>query len=219
MSRSSRPSSWKLILVALLATVGLATAHFELQYPPWRGNTLKDDMQWRYPCGGIPVTTNRTKWPLKGGDISIVPGWNAGHPSAFFYVNMGFGSTPPNMTNVMQPIFQMTGPSRDPYPGSFCLRDVSLPVNASVKAGDNATIQVIQVALHGASLYNCADITFVEPGEEDKMPDGMCVNSTTFNFNLVYTTRSSSSISSKNLLDKTTMITVLLGGLLLGAWL
>lgn len=104
--------------------------------------------------GGVPVTNNRTKWPLKGGDISIVPGWNAGHPTAFFYVNMGFGSTPPNMTNVMQPVFQMTGPSRDPYPGSFCLRDVPLPVNASVKAGDNATIQVIQLALHGAALYN-----------------------------------------------------------------
>lgn len=83
-----------------------------------------------------------------------MPGWNAGHPSAFFYVNMGYGSQPVSMTNVMLPVFQMTGPSRDPYPGSFCLTDVPLPVNASLKVGDNATIQVIQVALHGASLYN-----------------------------------------------------------------
>lgn len=58
------------------------------------------------------------------------------------------------MTNVMQPVFQITGPSRDPFPGQFCLPDVPLPANATVKVGDNATIQVIQVALHGASLYN-----------------------------------------------------------------
>lgn len=103
---------------------------------------------------GIPTTNNRTNWPITGGDISIIPGWNAGHPTAFFYVNMGFGSTPPNMTNIMLPVFQMTGPSKNPYPGSFCLTQVPLPVNASVKVGDNATIQVIQVALHGASLYN-----------------------------------------------------------------
>lgn len=83
-----------------------------------------------------------------------MPGWNAGHPSAFFYVNMGYGSQPVSMTNIMLPVFQMTGPSAVPYPGSFCLTDVPLPVNASLKAGDNATIQVIQVALHGASLYN-----------------------------------------------------------------
>lgn len=174
-SSSSASTSWKLALVTVLATVQLATAHFQIQYPAWRGNTLKNDMQWTYPCkysvnqlpvlriivplltligAGIPPTNNRTLWPITGGDISIVPGWNAGHPTAFFYVNMGFGDHPPNMTNVMLPVFQMTGPSRNPYPGSFCLQQVPLPVNASVKVGDNATIQVIQVALHGASLYN-----------------------------------------------------------------
>ena len=103
---------------------------------------------------GLSVGENRTRWPVTGGAISVIPGWNAGHPTSFFYINMGFGSTPPNMTNVMHPIFQLVGPSKDPYPGSFCLPFVPLPVNASVKVGDNATIQVIQVALHGASLYN-----------------------------------------------------------------
>lgn len=107
-----------------------------------------------YPGGGKSVTTNRTNWPISGGALSIIPGWNAGHPTSFFYINMGFGSEPPNMTNVINPVFQITGPSRDPFPGQFCFRDLPLPKNASVKVGDNATIQVIQVALHGASLYN-----------------------------------------------------------------
>ena len=106
----------------------------------------------------MPVGQNRTKWPIKGGSIAIIPGWNAGHPTAFFYVNMGYGTKPVNHSNIMTGIFQITGPSRDAYAGEFCLRQVPLPVNATVNAGikpgDNATIQVIQVALHGASLYN-----------------------------------------------------------------
>ncbi|KAI5843333.1 hypothetical protein DFP73DRAFT_551571 [Morchella snyderi] len=217
MFSTSSSSSWKLALVTVLSTLQLATAHFQIQYPSWRGNTLKDDMQWNYPCAGVSTTNNRTNWPITGGDISIVPGWNAGHPTAFFYVNMGFGSTPPNMTNVMLPVFQMTGPSKNPYPGSFCLTQVPLPVNASVKVGDNATIQVIQVALHGASLYNCADITFVEPENADPMPEGMCQNSSTIGFNMVYTTHSGAMASS--LIDKSTMLTVVVGGLVLGWFL
>lgn len=47
---STSSSSWKLALVTVLSTLQLATAHFQIQYPSWRGNTLKDDMQWNYPC-------------------------------------------------------------------------------------------------------------------------------------------------------------------------
>lgn len=103
---------------------------------------------------------------------------------------MGFGSVPPNMTNVMHPIFQLVGASKDPYPGHFCFPDLPLPKDFKAKVGDNATIQVIQVALHGASLYNCADITFVEKEHADPVPDGMCSNTSTVSFNLVYTTTS-----------------------------
>lgn len=94
---------------------------------------------------------------MNGGKIQVIPGWNSGHPTAFFYVNMGYGTNPVNESNPMVGVFQITGPSRDAYPGSFCLQQVPLPVNATqlgLKPGDNATIQVIQVALHGASLYN-----------------------------------------------------------------
>jgi len=132
---------------------------------------------------------------MTGGKIQIIPGWNSGHPTAFFYVNMGYGTHPVNQSNPMVGVFQITGPSRDAYPGSFCLQQVPLPVNATelgLRPGDNATIQVIQVALHGASLYNCADITLVETEEEaDPMAD-RCENSTTIGFNQVFSTRSKS---------------------------
>lgn len=140
--------------------------------------TFPYGMQWMYPCksllvsftipqtisdreqptgGGMPTSTNRTFWPITGGAVAIQPGWDVGHPTAFFYINMGFGSVPPNMSNPMVPPFQIQGPQKTEYPGTFCLPQVPLPVNApnaSVKIGDNATIQVIETGLHGGALYN-----------------------------------------------------------------
>lgn len=108
----------------------------------------------------------------------------------------------------MVPIFQIIGPSNGAYPGTICLPQVPLPVNASVKAGDKATIQVIEHAQHGASLYSvsfpdihswvsiawtylvkCVDIIFAEPGD-DKIPEvneTNCFNSTHLGFAEQYT--------------------------------
>jgi hypothetical protein len=107
----------------------------------------------------MPTTTNRTIWPTTGGAIAIQPGWFQGHATAFFYINMGFGtdgptSGPLNMSFPMIPVFQIAGPSKNPYPGTFCLPQVPLPANTTVKAGDLATIQVVEVAVHGASLFS-----------------------------------------------------------------
>jgi hypothetical protein len=113
----------------------------------------------------MKLSTNRTLWPVQGGGaISIQPGWFQGHATAFFYINMGFGggsawdNGPPNMSFPMVPVFQITGPSKGPYPGSFCLPQVPLPANTTVNIGDNATIQIVEVAVHGAALYNVCSI-------------------------------------------------------------
>lgn len=134
-------------------------------------------MQWIYPCtsmnslcatcsrrirganscptgGGQPISQNRTKWPVKGGAIGIQPGWFSGHASAFFYINLGEGSIPLNYSLPMVPVFQITGPSNTLYNGSFCLGQVPLPANYTAVVGNNATIQVIETAQHGAALYN-----------------------------------------------------------------
>lgn len=102
----------------------------------------------------MPTSTNRTKWPVKGGAISIQPGWFQGHSKAFFYINLGLGAVPPNMSHVMVSPFEIIGPSSEPYPGTFCLPQVPLPTNITVNVGDLATIQVIETAIHGAALYN-----------------------------------------------------------------
>lgn len=109
--------------------------------------------------GGIGTTKNRTYWSTEGGAVAFQPGWFKGHETAFLYVNLGYGTDgpdngPKNMSFPMSPVFQIIGPSNGAYPGTVCLPQVPLPVNASVKAGDKATIQVIEIAQHGAALYS-----------------------------------------------------------------
>lgn len=101
---------------------------------------------------------NRTVWPYKGGAIAVQPGWFPGHSKALIYINMGingpYEAAPPNMSHVLVPPFQILGPTNDEYQGQFCLPQVPMPVNVSLGIGDNVTLQVIEVAQHGAALYN-----------------------------------------------------------------
>ncbi|KAI9812213.1 MAG: hypothetical protein M1832_000482 [Thelocarpon impressellum] len=191
-------------LLALAAALTAVSAHTVISYPGSRGNNLLQgnatfpyDLQWQYPCGGLGITTNRTKWPITGGAIALQPGWFPGHLTAFFYINMGFqtegpGSEPLNMSNPMVPVFQITGPTKDPYPGTFCLPQVPLPANTTFKVGDNATIQVVETAVHGAALYNCVDITFAEPEDVEPVTKQNCFNDSAIGFNKVFATTSTS---------------------------
>lgn len=209
--------SVSLSLALLSIFTSLAHSHIVITYPGWRGNNLHTNgtveesdglgtaygnasgaiwpygMQWNYPCGGMPTSTNRTLWPIGGGALALQPGWFQGHATAFFYVNLGFGTNPPNMSNPMVPAFQIVGPTKQPYPGTFCLPQVPLPANASVKVGDNATIQVIETAVHGAALFNCVDITFAEPEDVPEVNETNCFNSSDIGFELVFTTTALSS--------------------------
>lgn len=104
--------------------------------------------------GGMEISKNRTKWPVGGGAVGFQPGWFQGHSTAFMYINLGDGNVPANYNMIMQPVFEITGPQNTIYDGSVCLPQVPLPVNYTAKVGNNATIQVIELAQHGAALYN-----------------------------------------------------------------
>jgi len=181
-----------------MATV--ASAHVIISYPGWRGNNLITNetfpfgMQWDYPCGGVGTTKNRTYWPTTGGAVAFQPGWFRGHETAFIYINLGFGTDgpdngPKDMSNPMLPPIQILGPSNGPYPGTVCFPQVPLPKDADVKPGDLATIQVVEHAVHGAALYSCVDIEFVEPGDS-KVPEvneTNCFNSSEIGFAEMFT--------------------------------
>jgi hypothetical protein len=100
------------------------------------------------------MSQNRTKWPVTGGALSFQPGWFNGHQTAFIYINIGLGTSPLNYSHPMVPVFQLTGPSNLMYPGTFCLPQIPLPANITYNIGDNATIQVIETAVHGAALFS-----------------------------------------------------------------
>ncbi|KAK2073443.1 hypothetical protein P8C59_007728 [Phyllachora maydis] len=177
------------------ASAMLVSAHTFITFPGTRGdNLITNDtfpygMQWMYPCGGMPTTTNRTFWPMGGGSLAYQPGWFQGHSTALMYVNLGYGTEPPNMSNPMVPPFQIIGPSKTPYAGSVCLTQIPLPAGAAVQAGDNATIQLVETALHGAALYSCVDITFVED-DDSRLPqvnETNCQNTSDIGFADVYT--------------------------------
>lgn len=109
--------------------------------------------------GGIGTTTNRTYWPVTGGAVAFQPGWFRGHETATVYVNLGYGTDgpdggPQNMNNPMIPAIQVRGPTNGPYPGTICFPQVPLPKNADVKVGDKATIQIVELAVHGAALFS-----------------------------------------------------------------
>ncbi|KAM4060981.1 GPI anchored protein [Hirsutella rhossiliensis] len=187
------------VLVAL-ALATLASAHSVITYPGWRGNNLITNetypygMQWIYPCGGTTLTKNRTYWPTTGGAVAFQPGWFRGHANALIYVNLGLGSEGPdggpiNMSNPMVHPFQLIGPTNNPFPGTVCLPQVPLPANTTVKAGDKATIQVVELAQHGAALYSCVDIIFADPGDSRIaiINETNCYNSTDLGFADMYT--------------------------------
>lgn len=169
-----------------------------------------------YPCGGMPTTTNRTKWPILGGAIAVQPGWFQGHATAFFYMNLGFGTDgpdngPQNMSFPMVPVFQIVGPSKNPYPGTFCLPQVPLPANTTVNPGDNATIQVVETAIHGAALYSCVDITFALPEDVAEVNSSNCFNSSTISFNNVFSMAAGTTSSATRTIASVSMISLTAG--------
>lgn len=144
----------------------------------------------------------------------------------------------------MVPQFQLLGPSNSPYPGTVCLPQVPLPANVKVKAGDKATIQVVELAQHGAALYSvsfpssffrsprslflrslssvcacvcvggtrkltasvwqCVDIIFAEPGDPkiNEVNESNCFNSQELGFADVYTITVHEPIRDESLLEK-----------------
>lgn len=109
--------------------------------------------------GGIGTTRNRTYWPVTGGAVAFQPGWFRGHEIANVYVNLGYGTDgpdngPKDMSNPMIPPLQIRGPTNGPFPGTICFPQVPLPKNADVKVGDLATIQIVELAVHGAALFS-----------------------------------------------------------------
>ncbi|KAL2159354.1 hypothetical protein VTH06DRAFT_2357 [Thermothelomyces fergusii] len=160
-----------------LAIAGLAHAHFGIEYPPMRGDTLSHKAdeswsQWINPCAGVPSNlTDRpvTPWPLTGGSLKL----DLHHPWSYIFVNLGLGSDVSNFNYTLtRPFWNETGN------GTLCVPRLELPADLPVRDGSPATLQVVTVGEDGNALYNCADIVFREDakvlsGDECKSSEGV----------------------------------------------
>ncbi|KAL2053652.1 hypothetical protein ABVK25_005956 [Lepraria finkii] len=213
------PRSLLTATICLPFFAAIVSSHTVITYPGWRGdnlhtngsisgdngtyvpdgthglgvgdnNTYPYGMQWMYPCGGMPMSSNRTKWPVGGGAVGVQPGWFQGHSMALMYINLGDGTVPQNYSLPMQTVFGIMGPNNTAYIGSICIPQVPLPANYTAVVGNNATIQIIETAQHGAALYNCVDITFAEPEDVPEVTPDNCSNSSDIGFQYVFQTSS-----------------------------
>ncbi|KAG5936186.1 hypothetical protein E4U53_000273 [Claviceps sorghi] len=162
------------VLVAL-ASVPVAVAHFALTFPPMRFDTLSEAgeqlySQWTHPCAGVPYKTgNLTDWPSQGGSLQL----QLHHPWTYVFVNLGLGANTTNFNVSLTPEFwNVTGT------GTLCVDKLSLPagVQARVRDGDLASLQVVTVGESGAALYNCADIRLTSNPDAKALP-GNCTSS------------------------------------------
>ncbi|KAI1621069.1 hypothetical protein EDD37DRAFT_639673 [Exophiala viscosa] len=145
-----------LFVLTLLLSANLVSAHFELQYPVWRGDSfLPPASQYTFPCANVPTSAtsnaNRTLWPLDGGSLLI----DFHHPWTYVSFNLGFGGTTSTFNISLNPMMlNETGN------GTICIPKWTLPADLGVVEGQDASLQVITVGDSGTALYNCADIRF-----------------------------------------------------------
>ncbi|GKT45829.1 uncharacterized protein ColSpa_06010 [Colletotrichum spaethianum] len=85
------------------------------------------------------------------------------------YINIGLGEEPKNYTTVMVPRFLLTGPTNEEYEGTFCLPKVPIPKGATLREGDMASIQVVQAAQHGATLFSIGAPRPFNQGDRHRM--------------------------------------------------
>ncbi|KAJ3771548.1 hypothetical protein FB446DRAFT_740031 [Lentinula raphanica] len=128
----------------------VASAHFQLQFPPPRG-TFVEDQEPNFCDGYDSVASNRTSFPLTGGIISF----NSEHPQWTAAVLITNVSNPTSFDNFSQitPFFQ------ESIEGSFCMHFDLTQTNATgLTNGENVTIQILYDGGDG-NLFQCADLT------------------------------------------------------------
>ncbi|KAJ9656001.1 hypothetical protein H2198_005254 [Neophaeococcomyces mojaviensis] len=164
------------VLITLLLPA-TSLAHFGLNYPPWRGESLTPTnttiSQWAYPCANVQSNGTRTPWPLTGGSVEV----DLHHPWTYMFINLGFGPVVTNFNVSLNPGGALVNETGN---GTLCYNHVALPgpatLGLTVTDGMLATLQVVTVGQTGSALYNCADIIFTS--NATLLSSDQCTNST-----------------------------------------
>lgn len=108
-----------------------------------------------YPPGaGVPFGEgNITEWPLDGGALEL----ELHHHWTYVFINAGLGNGTTDFNITLTPdLWNTTGS------GTLCIDKLPIPEGSGVTNGALGTLQVITVDGSGSSLYNCADVRFVQ---------------------------------------------------------
>ncbi|OAA53701.1 expression library immunization antigen 1 [Cordyceps fumosorosea ARSEF 2679] len=149
--------------IPLAALVGLASAHFQLKYPPTIG--FEDSKEDTAPCGGF--TPDLTKSDLPdfhiGGDAVAV---RLSHPQSKWLFRVTTGDvTDDKSWEQIYPIVLQSGL------GDFCLPALTVP---SKYEGKKGVLSIVSSAVDGL-LFQCSAVNFVSGSQ--KAPS-QCTNAT-----------------------------------------
>ncbi|KAI0690690.1 hypothetical protein BC835DRAFT_1417630 [Cytidiella melzeri] len=137
--------------VFLSGLVAVASAHFQLSFPPPRGPFNQNNEPTF--CDGYAPGTNvtRTDFPLEGGFISL----NSEHPQWVLGVQLSTLQVPTSFQNFsgVVPFFQVNGEGSYCFPVDFAASNVT-----GLQDGQNVTIQLTFNGGDG-ELFQCADLT------------------------------------------------------------
>lgn len=133
------------LLIVTLLSVQAALAHFTLEYPTTRG--FEETKEATAPCGGFDtVASTRSQVPVSNAFVEI----KSSHTSYSYKVNVIVNNNPTAADFSSNQLTEVAAGTRN-YPDAACL-SLDLGKNTAIKAGTNATIQVIFSGGDG-SLY------------------------------------------------------------------
>lgn len=130
--------------LAALLLPAVASAHFQLRWPPARG--FNQEQAGAFPCGGFDtVSSSRTDFPITGAPIQLA----LEHTESRIQVLMALGDGDGAYSIELANTFQERGPE------DFCLGAgrVRIPEGVNVTNGDRATIQVVTNGDPEGGLY------------------------------------------------------------------
>jgi hypothetical protein len=124
------------VLIVALLSVQAVLAHFTLDYPVTRG--FDETMEPTAPCGGYnTVASTRSQVPLSNAFVQIT----AEHTSYTYQVSVIVNNNPATADFSTNQLVQVANGTRN-YPQAACL-PLDLSKNTAIKAGTNATIQIV----------------------------------------------------------------------------
>ncbi|KAG9314651.1 hypothetical protein JVU11DRAFT_5456 [Chiua virens] len=196
-------------LAIVAASLGVATGHFQLQYPLPRGPFVQDS-EPTFCDGYNNAVSNRTTFPISNGVIELNsehPTWTVGilistaqDPTSWSAFNSSSGAS-----QLVVPYFQTNGEGLYCFPINIAASNVS-----GIQNGANVTIQIVFDGGDG-QLYQCADLTLSTNATVPGNATSSCTNVTATASASLPSATTSSSAAGRNMEISTVSALVLAG--------